>query len=367
MPLYQINSGNLSKVSQTTFAAEKIFERKDLQQLLRADISPLGDNLLVISEEFGDWEDSKRRIDLLCIDKDANTVVIELKRTEDGGHMDLQAIRYAAMVSGMTLDRAISIYAEYLGANSNRESAAALILDFLDVKSEDDVELTDQVRILLVSANFSSELTTAVLWLNSQGLDITCIRFSPYKLDDSILIDVSQIIPLPEAADYEVKIREQNQEVKKKVKSARHDVYRKFWSQVIELSKNKTQILANRSTSSDHWLSASVGRSGFNLALVLTQHTSSVECYIRDGNKPDEWSTQAFEALKAHKAEIETAFGAPLIWDDLPNRKGCRISYEYQGGWKSPMENWPALQSQLLNGLIALEKALRPVIANLNV
>jgi hypothetical protein len=46
-----------------------------------------------------DWEDSSRSIDLLCIDKQANLVVIELKRTEDGGHMELQAIRYAAMVS----------------------------------------------------------------------------------------------------------------------------------------------------------------------------------------------------------------------------------------------------------------------------
>jgi hypothetical protein len=31
-------------------------ERKDLQRLLRADISVIGDDLMVISEEFGDWE-----------------------------------------------------------------------------------------------------------------------------------------------------------------------------------------------------------------------------------------------------------------------------------------------------------------------
>ena len=94
MPLYQITDGNLSKVAETTFAAEKIFERKDLQRLLKSNISALGDDLMVISEEFGDWEDSKRRIDLLCLDKRANVVVAELKRTEDGGHMELQALRY---------------------------------------------------------------------------------------------------------------------------------------------------------------------------------------------------------------------------------------------------------------------------------
>ena len=366
MPLYQINSGNLSKVSQTTFAAEKIFERKDLQQLLRSDISALGNDLMVIGEEFGDWEDSKRRIDLLCIDKGTNVVVVELKRTEDGGHMELQAIRYAAMVASMTLDRAIATYARYLKDDVSRERATTEILEFLEADSVDEVELSGDVRILLVSADFSSELTTAVMWLNRQGLDITCIRFIPYRLNESILIDVSQIIPLPEAADYEVKIREQNLEVKK-VKSARHEIFRKFWSQLIERSKQKTQLLANRSTSSDHWLNAGIGRAGFSLALVLTKHIASVECYIRDGNKPDQWSTDAFNALKLNSESIESKFGRKLIWDELPDRKGCRISFDLDGGWQSPSEEWPELQEKMIDLLVDLEAALKPEIQKLSI
>jgi hypothetical protein len=67
----------------------------------------LGDDLYVQTEEFGEWEDSRRRIDLLAIDQQANLVVIELKRTTDGGHMELQAIRYASMISAMTFERAV--------------------------------------------------------------------------------------------------------------------------------------------------------------------------------------------------------------------------------------------------------------------
>ena len=68
---------------------------------------------MVLAEEFSDWADSTRRIDLLCLDDDANLVVVELKRTEDGGHMELQALRYAAMVSAMTFDQAVETLARH--------------------------------------------------------------------------------------------------------------------------------------------------------------------------------------------------------------------------------------------------------------
>ena len=101
MAIFEITADRLKKVEETSFGAEGKRERT-LQRLLRSNVEVISPDTLVISEEFGDWQDSRRRIDLLGIDKDANLVVIELKRSEDGGHMELQAIRYAAMVSTMT-------------------------------------------------------------------------------------------------------------------------------------------------------------------------------------------------------------------------------------------------------------------------
>jgi len=108
MPLYQITDQSFRPIPEASLAEMRIGERTDLQRLLRTQVDVLGDDLYVLTEEFGDWEDSKRRIDLLAIDSEANLVVIELKRTQDGGHMELQAIRYASMVSAMTFERAVS-------------------------------------------------------------------------------------------------------------------------------------------------------------------------------------------------------------------------------------------------------------------
>ena len=361
MSLYRVTSDKLDSVPRTTFAAESLLERKDLQRLLRRDISPIGDDLMVIAEEYGDWEDSNRRIDLLCLSKGAGLVIVEIKRTEDGGHMELQAIRYAAMVSSMTLDQVIQAYTRTRGGDE--EAARSEVLSFLQLDSEEEAELTGDVRIVLVSADFSTELTTAVLWLNSHELDITCIRLRPHRMGDDILIDATQIIPLPEAADYEVKVRAQEKE-KRKVMGVRQEIFRKFWAQLIEKSKSHSQLLANRSTTPDQWLSAGIGRSGFSLAITLIQHEGQVECYFRLPGG-EEKSAAVFKELLSQKDEIEAKFGEPLDWQELPGRQGCRICKELPGGWKSPESDWPEMQDRLIDALIRLEKALKQPIQEL--
>jgi hypothetical protein len=361
MSLYRVTNEKLETVPSTTFAAESLLERRDLQRLLRKDISAIGEDLMVIAEEFGDWEESSRRIDLLCLSKNASLVVIEIKRTEDGGHMELQAIRYAAMVSSMTLEQVIHCYTITCGGDASR--ARSEVLEFLQLTDEDEAELTGEVRIVLVSADFSTELTTAVLWLNKHEIDITCIRLRPYKLGNDVLIDATQIIPLPEATDYEVKVRAQEKE-KRKVQGVRQEIFRKFWAQLIERSKPKTQLLAGRSTTSDHWLSAGIGRSGFSLCVSLTQSECQVECYIRlQGG--EEKSTAAYNSLLARKSEIELVFGEPLDWQDLPGRQGCRICQHLPGGWKTPETDWPTMQDGIIDGLIRLETALKKPIQEL--
>jgi hypothetical protein len=211
MPIYEFSKTGISQLGEMTFAAFGLHERRDLQRLLRENIEVIAKETLIISEEFGDWEDVRRRIDLLAIDKNANLVVIELKRTEDGGHMELQAIRYASMVSTMTFDKAADVFQQYLRRTGREsEDAKATMLDFLGWDQPDDDAFAQDVRIVLASAEFSKELTSSVLWLIEHDIDICCIRLKPYSFDGRLLVDVQQIIPPPEAADYQVKIREKN-------------------------------------------------------------------------------------------------------------------------------------------------------------
>jgi hypothetical protein len=226
MALYEIGKDAITPVTGTYFGLEHVRERGDLQRLLRTNIHVICPDAMVLAEEFCYWDDSRRRIDLLALDKNANLVVVELKRSEDGGHMDLQAIRYAAMVSTMTFDQGVVAHAAHLSALGRSDDARAAILDFLGWDDATDEVFGQDVRIVLVSAEFSKELTTAVLWLNAHSLDIRCVRLKPYNLDGHVLVDVQQIIPLPEATEYTVRVAKKEQQ-EKAAREAQRD-YTKF-------------------------------------------------------------------------------------------------------------------------------------------
>lgn len=66
--------------------------------------------------------------------------------------------------------------------------------------------------MVLAASDFSVEVTTAVLWLNAQGIDIRCVQVRPHSVDGRVLLDIQQVIPLPQAQQYQVALREKAME-----------------------------------------------------------------------------------------------------------------------------------------------------------
>ena len=212
MSIFRIDGGKAVHVDPTTFQQLGYLERRDIQRILRDSIDVIAPDMMMIAEEFGNWSDGRRRIDLLCLRKDGGLVVVELKRSEDGGHMELQALRYAAMVSAMTFQEAVHAHEEYLLKNGIEENAEQRMLAFLEWDDATTESFNESVSIILMSAEFSKEVTTTVMWLNDFELNITCVRLRPYVVDKQVLLNVEQIIPLPEAAEYQVRVREKEKQ-----------------------------------------------------------------------------------------------------------------------------------------------------------
>jgi hypothetical protein len=214
MPLYELNASSIAKLERVDFSTVGLLERADLQRLLRDHVDVIAPDTLVISEEFSSWDRSDRRIDLLAVDRQARLVIIELKRTTDDSQLDLQALRYAAMVSQMTFEEAVETYRSYLDKRGIQAEPAKALLEFFGWPEPTAGRFGEDVRVVLAAADFSAEVTSTVLWMNERDLDFRCVRLQPYRLGSSLLLDVQQIIPLPEAADYQVQIRQKQREVR---------------------------------------------------------------------------------------------------------------------------------------------------------
>jgi len=210
MALYEFDNNQFVEIPETTFIKEGVMERTHIQSALKENIDIISPDCLVISEEYSEWSQGRRRIDLLAIDKDANIVVIELKRDEKGGHMELQSLRYAAMISSLSFSDAVGIYKKY----SPDIDAEKEILKFLDWSESQEDDFACDVRIVLVSSDFDKEITSTVLWLNDRNIDIRCVRLILYKTENGIIVDVQQIIPLPEARDYIIKAQKKSEKIR---------------------------------------------------------------------------------------------------------------------------------------------------------
>jgi len=278
---------------------------------------------------------------------------------EDGGHMELQALRYAAMISAMTFEQLIETHARYRNSSQpDHDGAQAAILDFLGWASPDEDQFGQDTRIILASANFSKELTTAVLWLLDRGIDIRCVRLQPYRMaDSSILLDVQQLIPLPETASFQTQIGVKRQ-AERKNRSERHDERMEFWAVLLELAAQHSPLHAGRKPTKENWISASAGKHGCTFNYTIRQRDSQVHLWIADDET-------VFRQLEAEKAQIEQDFGRPLIWKKEEGQKGTLIGALVDGGYRSDRENWPKVQRNLVDAMVKLEQVLKPRLERL--
>jgi hypothetical protein len=358
LPLFELTRESLVQVPETRFDS-KVLKSRDLQRLLRNDPSILSPDLKVLAEDYGSWESGGNSIDLLCLDKDGNLVVVDIKRTAEPSYVELQAIRYAALISAMTFDEAVAIATRERAAESIAEQEIrAELLDFLNWTAPEDGEFASSVRIILAAADFSRELMRSVIWLNEQGLDVRCIRLTPHKLTDGrVLLDVEQIVPLPEAGVYESSAKKHGQLERLRIsdqQQRRSRFLRELWHTGMKI----TRLHENQRPAMQHSSISIRVRAGLSFSYIIRRADSRVEFSAEFNDRTE----AIFHDIRAQRIEIEQAYGRPLYWVERRERRILRVQEIIEGGFLSPEASWPAIQEKLVDAMIRLEKAFRPFL-----
>lgn len=282
MTLYKFDATKkgLQPVPTTTFQDASIHENKHLQEVLANNIALLDEDLLVIAREYGKWMESQKRIDILALDRKGCLVVVELKRTTNDKQVDLQAIRYAGMISVMSHNEIVTTYAEYLKDIGSDKDAKSELDSFLENNLEGTL-LGENVRILIVAQNFFDEVVATIFWLNTQGLDISCVKMTPYMNGDEVLVDIIKFIPLPEAREWQEKYKRKESEKSEKSKRdwTRYDV--SAGTEVVSehAPKNRTMLAVMKRLIEKHGIGPDALKEQF------TQYTGGDLFYIQDNRK----------------------------------------------------------------------------------
>lgn len=193
-----------------------IEENKDLQKWVVENPNILGEELLVIANEYSEFVNIRKRPDILALDSDGKLVVVELKRDEADTTTDWQATEYAGYCSILTAEEIQKDYRKFRKENGKELSPEEVVDDFGEHLGEDfedkgrvteggwaDFELDNKPRILLAAGSFPTEVTSPVMWLRQEyGLEITCVTVHAYEHGDELLLNTRQMIPPPEAEEY---------------------------------------------------------------------------------------------------------------------------------------------------------------------
>lgn len=164
--LYRIVGADVVEVPSTSVPHEDLYER-DVEDWVALRPEVLGEPLLMIGRQVA-LDEGKDRIDLLALDTAGSLVVIELKRDLVGGSADLQALRYAALISQWTHED-VRRQAEGYWRTISRQGTtfAQAVEEFC----EEGYEVNGDQRMILAGRDIKPRLGTMALWLRKHGID----------------------------------------------------------------------------------------------------------------------------------------------------------------------------------------------------
>ena len=219
--MYLLNNDHPNQIEETTFA-ELGKQESYIEEILRKNVDMICDDaesMLIVGQQVKNQKNG--RSDLTAMDDNGNIVLIEIKRDKKDIELrreafEFQAIRYAASCATIkSTDELIqNVFAPYVEKHkaefqtaetlTSTEIAQRSLDDF--IRTNDIKSFNERQRIVLVASEFDEQTLSAVAWLNSNQVDISCYQVKPYKLGEQVLLDMKKILPVPEFDDFYVDI-----------------------------------------------------------------------------------------------------------------------------------------------------------------
>jgi len=158
--------------------------------------SVFGEPLLLVSNQVRTR--TKKRADILALDRSGNGVIIELKRNEGRLGVETQALQYLADFSVFQGKNFIKKFSKPNGISED------VVLSFIGDEAEID-EINKRSRVILLARSFNETVFSIGEWLSSKGVAFRCITYSPVEISGAKFLSFSIAFDRSPDALYPVK------------------------------------------------------------------------------------------------------------------------------------------------------------------
>jgi hypothetical protein len=220
------------------------------------------------------------------------------------------------------------------------------------------------VTIVWISEKFTEEHRAALDWMNEK----TDEKIRLFGIE----VKLFQIGNSPPAPRFEI-ISQPNdwtQTVQHSAESGREYsehklLQKKFWQEFRQFMEEKESFVRCQKPAPQHWLTSSIGRSGFHLASILSLWNS-----VTDKKGPEiradlilngPTAKEDFAALEKQKDAVEKALGTTLNWHNPENKHMCRVSARKDINFLDE-KKWPECFEWLKQNLEAMHRVFGPRI-----
>ena len=215
----------------------------------------------------------------------------------------------------------------------------------------------DAKSAIWIVAEPRAEHINAISWLNESDMArFYLVKVEAVTIDDSLPAPIFTLITGPNEEAVEVG------HVKKEL-AARNQEYLKFWSGLLETANAKSDLHSAISPKPYHWIGTRARlHNGMSLNYAVRKNDARIELYIDDRDEDGTGNVDSFNRLHAMKDSIETSFGTSLLWDELPNKRACRISCTVMSGGWMDCDKWEQVHEDMSSAMLKFEQALKPYI-----
>jgi Domain of unknown function (DUF4268) len=224
----------------------------------------------------------------------------------------------------------------------------------------------EAVTIVWIAARFTEEHRSTLDWLNKitdESFRFFGLEVELWRIGNSPAAPKFNIVSKPN--DWSHSVAQAARAIDDAELSDTRVMQREFWAalnRVLEVMSGP--VSGARKPQPQSWMAYSIGRSGFNLGAVMNRQKQLVraELYIAG-----DLAKTFFGLLKNQEAEIETALGYPLEWEELPDARDCRIACYLNNVDPADKADWPKQQEWLAKRLNEMHRVFAPRVRALEV